>query len=372
MGNSVIGKITRNRKGILDRKNYVLVTDNEKASRWRYAGLITGHPVPKSIAGNKMSAIQIADKSDLLELNENDVVILDTTGEINVIWEEDSTNNAIFVTERCNCRCLTCPQPPSNEDRGQFELILRLLELIDPSKTYQIGITGGEPTLIGDRFFKLIELCRDKFPNTTVSLLTNGRKFSQFEFTKRFAEINHPNVTICVSSNSDTDTEHDHIMGAKHSFKEAVEGIHNLALYRQRVEVRTVIQALNYQRLPQLAEYIYRNLPFVFHVALMGMEVCGLAAENIDQLWIDPVEYQSFLRDAVLQLHRQMMNVSIYNIPLCLLPKEVRAFSRQSISSWKNIYLPACEDCSVQKQCCGLFSTSGEWQSKNISPVPLG
>ena len=129
MGNSVIGKTTRNRKGILDRKNYVLVTDNEKASSWRYAGLITGHLAPKEIAGKKIPTIQIADKSDLFELNEGDVVILDTSGKVNVIWEKDSTHNALFVTERCNCRCLTCPQPQSSEDSVQFELILRLSSL---------------------------------------------------------------------------------------------------------------------------------------------------------------------------------------------------------------------------------------------------
>jgi His-Xaa-Ser system radical SAM maturase HxsC len=222
---------------------------------------------------------------------------------------------------------------------------------------------------IGDNLLKLITICRDRFDKAVVSLLTNGRKFRDFEFARQLAEINHPNLLICVSLNADTDTQHDYILGAKNSFREAVEGIQNLAIFGQRIEIRVVIQALNYKRLPQLAEYIYRNFPFVFHIAFMGMEVCGLAVENIDEIWIDPYDYQKQLKDAVLELHRRMMNVSIYNVPLCLLPPELWSFARQSISTWKNIYLPICEQCSVKGDCCGTFSTSGQWQSKRIAPV---
>ena len=72
----------------------------------------------------------------------------------------------------------------------------------------------------------------------------------------------------------------------------------------------------------------------------MGMEVTGLCLENIEELWIDPLEYKDILREAVLHNNRQLMNVSIYNIPLCLIHKDIWSFSRQSISPWKNVYLP--------------------------------
>ena len=52
------------------------------------------------------------------------------------------------------------------------------------------------------------------------------------------------------------------------------------------------------------------------------------------------------------------MNVSIYNIPLCLLEKKSRIFARDSISSWKKMNLPICDNCSIKKQCSGFFETS--------------
>ena len=49
----------------------------------------------------------------------------------------------------------------------------------------------------------------------------------------------------------------------------------------------------------QLAEYIYRNLAFAEHVALMGLENIGYAPRNMDSLWIDPHDYQQQLEAAV-------------------------------------------------------------------------
>lgn len=363
---SIIGRVTKHKKGIFNRKDYVLISDIPDNSLWGYAGLITvntAHEINKP-------HIKAPDKSILNEINDNDIVKLDPNGEITVIWEHKSPHNYVLLTERCNCRCMTCPQPPAfSDDKIRFGNNYKLLSLIDSKTTQKIGLTGGEPTLVGDHLLKLITLCRDNLPNTTLNLLTNGRMFSKFEFTKRLAEINHPRLIICVSLGSDTDIINDKIMGAKGSFFETIAGLHNLALFQQKVEIRIVIHLKNYDRLPQIAEFIYRNCPFVIHVAFMGMEITGLCLDNIKELWIDPVEYNNQLRTAVLQLDRQLMNVSIYNVPLCLLPEVIWSFARQSISTWKNIYMPICESCSVKKECCGVFSTSGSFQSNNIKPI---
>lgn len=157
-------------------------------------------------------------------------------------------------------------------------------------------------------------------------------------------------------------------MGIPGSFRQTVKGLHNLALFRQRVEIRIVMFRKNYQRLPSMAEFIYRNFPFVVHVAFMGMECTGLASTNLDQLWIDPTEYALELKAAVLHLYRRAIPVSIYNLPLCLIPHEVWGFSKDSISTWKKIYLNQCEDCKMRQNCGGFFSTSVK-QSNNISPI---
>src|SRR3990167_8834482 len=142
-------------------------------------------------------------------------------------------------------------------------------------------------------------------------------------------------VNLIASWNNDT--AHDTIVGRKSSFYETIKGIHNLALFHQKMEIRTVIHKLNDKRLRQFSEFVYHNGPCTIHIAGMGRETIGLAKENIDMLWIDPVEYIPQLKEATICLNRRAMNVSIYNLPLCILPKELWRFSKQSISTWKKI-----------------------------------
>jgi His-Xaa-Ser system radical SAM maturase HxsC len=150
-----------------------------------------------------------------------------------------------------------------------------------------------------------------------------------------------------------------------------LNGIQNLALFKQRIEIRTVVTVLNYRRLPKLAEFIYRNLPFVIHIAFMGMETRELAKKNLDQVWIDPYEYQSYLNEAIEFLSLRQMNTSIYNHQLCVLPKTLWPYSRKSISTWKNIYLPECEQCQKRDFCGGFFESSMEIHSKYIQPLTI-
>jgi hypothetical protein len=103
---------------------------------------------------------------------------------------------------------------------------------------------------------------------------------------------------------------------------------------------------------------ISNNFPFAIHIALMGMETTGLVFKNLKTLWVDPIEYMTELKIAVMYLPRRDINVSIYNLQLCILPQELWRFSKKSISDWKNIILDECQDCNVRKECCGLFGTS--------------
>lgn len=147
-----------------------------------------------------------------------------------------------------------------------------------------------------------------------------------------------------------------------------MKGLHNLALLRQKVGLRTVLQKMTVSRLPEYAEFVYRNLPFTNHVALMGLEMTGLALQNMEKVWIEPLDYLDELRTTLKHLQRRRIPESIYNVPLCLLPKDLWRFARRSISSWKETYSTICGECSARELCCGLFSTS-ERHSKFISPV---
>ena len=97
-------------------------------------------------------------------------------------------------------------------------------------------------------------------------------------------------------------------------------------------EIRVVLHQQTIPRLPHLARFLARNLPFVDHVALMGLEMMGHVKANLEALWIDPADYQQQLRQAVEILDVSGMNVRIYNHQLCVLDRALWPFAVKSIS----------------------------------------
>jgi hypothetical protein len=140
---------------------------------------------------------------------------------------------------------------------------------------------------------------------------------------------------------------HDYVVQAHGAFDETVLGILRLKDQGQRVEVRLVLHAVTVPRLRATCAWFARNLPFVDHVALMGLENTGFALANERLLWIDPVDYRDEFAAGVDLLRAAGVPVSIYNLPLCLLDRSVWDVAVQSISDWKNDYLPECAGCAA-------------------------
>jgi His-Xaa-Ser system radical SAM maturase HxsC len=302
-------------------------------------------------------------------LTDGDVVLLMPSGRVSVLYRRGSPHNTIVATDRCNSLCLMCSQPPKNiDDSYRVGNILRLLELV-ATDCHELTISGGEPTLLGEDFFRIIDKAKRQLPSTAIHVLTNGRLFKRAELAQQLGAVQHHDLMLGIPLYSDIDDEHDFVVQATGAFDETLHGLYNLAEANVAIEIRVVIHALTYRRLPQLAEYIYRNLPFVAHVTLMGMEMFGYVHQNFDQLWIDPVDYREQLRRATLDLALRGMRVSVYNHQLCTIPREIWPFARRSISDWKNLYLPACESCVVKESCAGFFQSAVKRHSSYIAPV---
>jgi len=162
---------------------------------------------------------------------------------------------------------------------------------------------------------------------------------------------------------------HDHVVQARGAFEETLMGILRLKDARQRVEVRVVLHALTAPGLVETCNWLARNLPFVDHVALMGLENTGFALANQELLWIDPVDYADDLAAGVALLAGAGVNVSVYNLPRCVLDREVWPFAVQSISDWKNAFLPECDGCVEQTHCGGFFSTGRPRFSRGVKAL---
>jgi His-Xaa-Ser system radical SAM maturase HxsC len=341
-----------------------------------------GGPLPEGFLAYIHIGVEISDIASLPEgvhlglpgdfayLDDGDVVrIVPDRQALRVLYRRTSPHNSFLVTERCNHYCLMCSQPPRNvEDSYIVDELLQTIPLIHPD-TQEIGFTGGEPTLLGDRFLDLVQSARSYLPQTSLHILSNGRRFSDATFAKKYAAIEHPDVMLGIPLYSDVSTIHDYVVQAHGAYDETLRGILNLKRLRQKVEIRVVIHRQTYDRLPQLAEFIARNLTFIDHVALMGLEMTGFTRANLPALWIDPIDYMDELYRATTLLAGHRMNVSIYNHQLCLLDRRIWPFAVKSISDWKNEYMPECAGCEEMDLCGGFFSSAHFRYSDHISPI---
>jgi His-Xaa-Ser system radical SAM maturase HxsC len=304
---------------------------------------------------------------ELVYLQDGDVVSVTRDGlRVHVLWRTASRQNSILLTERCDHYCLMCSQPP----RRVFDdwLLAQAFELVRllPRETTQIGFTGGEPTIYGNDLFDLLRLCGERAPDAGIHVLSNGRRFHDLGFACGWAAIENPNLMVGIPLYGHEPTLHDYVVQARGAFDETVRGILNLGRLDQRIEIRVVIHKQTAPFLPEIAEYIARNLPFVEQVALMGLEMIGLARANVDDVWIDPVDYREELSDAVSLLARRQIRTLVYNHQLCLIDDRVWPHAVKSISDWKNEYHEECGRCSARDRCGGFFFSSRYRTSDHI------
>ncbi|MDZ4196106.1 MAG: His-Xaa-Ser system radical SAM maturase HxsC [Candidatus Izemoplasmatales bacterium] len=305
----------------------------------------------------------------LTHIEQGDIVLIRPDGAIYTLFRIKSDHNSLFVTERCNSNCIMCSQPPRDRDDLYyfFEINTQLLNML-PSTTQELGITGGEPTLLGKRFISLLEMITDRLPHTNIHVLTNGRSFAWKNIPYKISKVNNPRIVYGIPLYSDYYLQHDFIVQAKDAFNQTVIGLHNMAHQCLRLELRVVLHNQTYQRLPALAKYVFKNFPFLEHIALMGLEYTGYTPRNHDLLWVEYNKYASELEEAIFYLDQMGMNVSIYNVQLCLLKPTLWSFARNSVSDWKKVYLQECQRCNLLSECCGVFSTSKK-QSNEIKAI---
>jgi len=371
----VVARVTRAPEAEVRRRESLALVTEDAPEKWGdtdgYRVIITTQAVSgHSTAENGAPLPVIHSARQVSHLKSGDVVVaFPKTGHVRTLFRPESWHNALFVAERCNSYCLMCSQPPvDRDDSGLVEINLEAIRLMEPPPS-SLGITGGEPTLLGDNLFRILAELRLRMPDAEIHMLTNGRRFAWPEFTAAFVQACHPRLTTCIPLYADNAPEHDYVVQSRGAFDQTIQGLYQLARYEQPTEIRVVLHKLTVPHLSDLAAFIYRNLPFAGHVALMGLEITGFTRPNLQKLWIDPYDYQQELQAAVELLVTRGMCVSIYNHPLCLLPRPLWKFAKKSISDWKNIFFDECQSCAVREECGGFFKSAVHQRSAHLQPI---
>jgi His-Xaa-Ser system radical SAM maturase HxsC len=360
----IVARVTRNPSSIVG--NEILIAENSlrDIDLFAFRAVLTNIDFDHEILVPCVSFVETFD-----HLGEGDIVVVNSDGIINTLYRVNSHQNFLLATERCNSNCLMCSQPPKDRDDISYlyNIHKQLIPLI-PKSCIELGITGGEPTLMGSLFFEMLGLIKSELPEAELHCLTNGRSFAWSNISGELGKMGYNRLMLGIPLYSDYYQVHDYIVQAKDAFNQTIKGLYNLASFGQRIEIRVVLHKQSIPRLVKLAKFIYKNLPFVEHVTFMGLEYQGYTPHNIQKLWIDPIDYMNELDEATDYLSGRGINVSIYNSQLCLMPKNLWKYNKRSISDWKNIYLNECTNCALINECGGLFASCDKMHSKHLKP----
>ena len=291
------------------------------------------------------------------ELEDGSIVKVDSNS-VYIVNRPSANNHSLFMTYNCNHYCLMCSEPPrTDNDTYLIDDNLKIIELLDKDLSV-IGISGGEPTLAGNGYLNVISKIRECLPNTYIRVLTNGRSYKNEDFVRKIAEIAGEYYISEIPLYHSYYANHDYIVQSKNAFYDTIEGLYNCSKNNLYVEIRIVLTLQNYKDLPNLIYFIYKNIPFVAHIALMSLEYIGFAKLNFDKIHINPLEYKNELVNAIELCEKYQLPVSIYNLPLCLMDSSVHKYAKQSISDWKNEFSDVCNKCVKKSNCSGMFSST--------------
>lgn len=271
----------------------------------------------------------------------------------------------INVYNKCNNRCLMClnSQDFWAQDVNNFEFSALVEKIIRFYKGEEVflgnyrdifSLTGGEPTL-SPHFILLLQIIHKIFPDTLISCLSNGRKFSYEDYTKRILNI-HDNMDLIIPIHASRDNIHDKITQVKGSFQQTIRGIENIYNFKkpgQNIEIRITIHKLNYKYIREITEFVRKQLPPINRLVYVFFQIEGSAQKNIKLLQLNYSKLIGYLRDLVRKIE-DLPQVQFYHFPLCLIPKELYPYVWRTLSANDVCFLPQCESCTMREFCQGI------------------
>jgi len=270
------------------------------------------------------------------------------------IKELTDDENVINIGKRCNCKCISCPNPTEGiVDEIPFEGIKEKIKKIGPDSN-KIVITGGEPTIRKD-IIEIIQTARKRFPNMPIVLLTNGIKFSNLPFTEEIISYNvEPIITIYGAKEI-----HSYITQTKGSYSKTISGIKNLIKMDKPFGIIIVIHKVNYRQIRPIIEYLISldNKKHLIHFILQATEYTGLASENVKRLYVSISKIAPYINGAIEILESNSYNFSVL-FPLCIL-KNHRLINKimQKEGSERKYFSEKCKICVLRSNCNQIWES---------------
>jgi MoaA/NifB/PqqE/SkfB family radical SAM enzyme len=151
----------------------------------------------------------------------------------------------LYVTDRCNSRCVTCDYWRHGRDDMDLAAVTRLLPSFAQLHTRMVLLSGGEP-LLNPEWAAITELLRAN--GLKVWLLTSGLALAKH--ARRAADL-FDAITVSLDG---TDPETYATIRGLDAFHKVCEGIRAAAAQGSRPGIRVTLQRGNFRQLPEFVD----------------------------------------------------------------------------------------------------------------------
>jgi Fe-coproporphyrin III synthase len=147
----------------------------------------------------------------------------------------------LYVTDRCNSRCVTCDYWRHGRDDMDLAAVTRLLPSLGQLRTRMVLLSGGEP-LLNPEWAAIAKVLRNN--GLQVWLLTSGLALAKHA---RRAADSFDAITVSLDG---TDPETYAAIRGLDAFHKVCEGIRAAAAHGARPGIRVTLQRGNFRQLP--------------------------------------------------------------------------------------------------------------------------
>ena len=182
----------------------------------------------------------------------------------------------LYLTERCNSRCVTCDYWRTGRDHATLESVRRLLPGLERLGTRVALLSGGEP-LLNPEWRAIARALTTRGIETW--LLTSG-----LSLAKHAADVAANFRSVTVSLDGTTPATYRAIRGLD-AFHVVCEGIRAAVRAEANVSLRVTVQRTNYRELPQFVR-LARGLG-VAQVSFLAVDVANPHAFGRDSAFGD-------------------------------------------------------------------------------------
>lgn len=215
----------------------------------------------------------------------------------------------------CNNNCRFCCVGEQRRFNLTTKQVQEELEVAKKNNAEKVVFTGGEPTVRKDIFDLISYAAKLKFRRILV--ITNGRMFSYPDFYEKLVECGL--TDICFSLPDIRKEIYEHLTQVKGSYEQLMKALELTKKYDLLVSTITTITKLNYEHLPEIAEFLINlrnDMPRIFSEYIF--------INPTDNAWKNRKELVPMLSDVAPFVHKSLdiarknnYALNVEAIPLC-------------------------------------------------------